>query len=346
MIEIDGAQKSGSGTIVRYAVAMAALLGQPLHLFNARARRRMPGLRPQHVSAVKACAELCGARVEGLGIGCGEFTLVPTGRITGGEFIWNIGTAGSTTMLALSVLPVACFADGQVIARIEGGVFQDFAPSPHHMQQVLAPLLERMGLRFSLDVIRAGYVPRGSGVIELRVTPAQALRALDLPQQGQVLAVAGIAFSSHLAQRHVSERMAQSCRARLAEAGLTGAIECVEDQSALHAGACLAIWANTSTDCRLGADQAGAPGRTSEAIGWHVAESLLADLQSGATVDRYVADQLVLMAAAASGTSRYRIPHRTEHLESNLWLAEIFGATVAIHEREVVIKGLGVVPRT
>jgi RNA 3'-terminal phosphate cyclase len=36
MIKIDGAQQSGSGTIVRYAVALAALLGQPLRLSNAR----------------------------------------------------------------------------------------------------------------------------------------------------------------------------------------------------------------------------------------------------------------------------------------------------------------------
>lgn len=46
MITIDGAQKSGSGTIVRYAVALAALSGQPLHLVNARAKRDQPGLRP------------------------------------------------------------------------------------------------------------------------------------------------------------------------------------------------------------------------------------------------------------------------------------------------------------
>ena len=64
MIVINGAQQSGSGTIVRYAIAFSALLGQPLQLFNARAKREQPGLRPQHLASVLACAELCQAKTE------------------------------------------------------------------------------------------------------------------------------------------------------------------------------------------------------------------------------------------------------------------------------------------
>ena len=50
MIHIDGGQKSGSGTIVRFAVGLATLLGEELHLTNIRAKREKPGLRPQHLS--------------------------------------------------------------------------------------------------------------------------------------------------------------------------------------------------------------------------------------------------------------------------------------------------------
>jgi RNA 3'-terminal phosphate cyclase (ATP) len=144
MIEIDGAQQSGSGTIVRYAVAFSALLGQPLRLLNARAKREQPGLRPQHLASVLACAELCGAKTEGLFVGAREFTFVPRARIKGGPFAWDIGTAGSATMLALSILPLACFADAPLATRITGGVFQDFAPSPYHLQDVLARVAARV----------------------------------------------------------------------------------------------------------------------------------------------------------------------------------------------------------
>jgi RNA 3'-terminal phosphate cyclase (ATP) len=245
-------------------------------------------------------------------------------------------------MLALSILPVACFADSPVSARITGGVFQDFAPSPQHLQHVLALLLQRMGVTMELTVLRAGYVPQGAGVIELEVQPVRPpLAALTLLEQGRVEHVSGIAFSSHLAEREVSERMARVCEQRLTEAGLPCRIERVCDITALHAGASLAVWAESTTGCVFGADRAGALRRSAEAIGRFVARTLLEDLATGATVDRHVADQLVLFAALASGTSRYRIPRRTDHMESNPWLAEQFGARGECSGGEVTIEGLG-----
>jgi hypothetical protein len=70
--------------------------------------------------------------IDGVSIDSTEFTFVPGPWVSGGTYEWDIGTAGSTTMLAFSVLPLACFADSPVRARIEGGVFQDYAPSPYH----------------------------------------------------------------------------------------------------------------------------------------------------------------------------------------------------------------------
>ncbi len=340
-IEIDGGRESGGGSLVRLAVALAALRGRALHMRRARARRPKPGLRPQHLAAVRACAELCGARTEGLGLGASEFRFAPGRHIRGGEFEWPIGTAGSTTMLAYQVLPLACFARAPLRARIIGGVFQDFAPSPHHMQHVLAPVLSRMGVHFSVSVLRPGFVPRGEGVIELRVEPARLpLAALSLDDPGTPSAVSGIALASHLAERRVAERMAATCERRLVEAGLAGRIERVEDERAAHAGASLAAWTRTSTGCMLGADRVGALRRSSEAIGRFVAAHLLEDLSSGATTDRHLADQLVLFAALAAGRSRWLAPSPTAHLRSNCWLAAQFGAKVELRGRRVEIEGL------
>jgi RNA 3'-terminal phosphate cyclase (ATP) len=341
MLHIDGAQQSGSGTIIRLAISLSALLGEPVRITHARARRAKPGLRPQHLAAVKACAELCGARLEGVEVGAQDFTFAPRTPPRGGDFVWDIGTAGSATMLALGVLPVACRAGGPLRARITGGVFQDFAPSPHHMQHVLAPLLARMGVAVELRVVRAGYMPAGAGVIELRVTPARKpLEPLELTTQGSVREVVGVAFSSHLEERRVSERMAHACEERLLAHGFPCRIERVHDVQAVQAGASLAVWADTNTGARLGADRAGAPRRSSETIGHFVAEQLLADLQAGGSVDRHAADQLAPFAALAEGTTRYVAPRVTDHLTTNLWLAERFGAKVSRHGRDVRVQGL------
>ncbi|MBS4730699.1 RNA 3'-phosphate cyclase [Mycobacterium sp. SM1] len=342
MVTIDGARMSGSGTIIRYAVALAALSGRPVRIVNARQRRRVPGLRPQHVTAVRACAQLCGATIDGVEVGGRTIDFAPGSDIQGGSFEWDIGTAGSATMLALSVLPLACFAAEPVRARITGGLFQDFAPSAFHMHRVLAPLLGLMGVEVSLDVIRPGYVPGGAGVIELNVAPRpQGLDALVLSAAGGVADVHGIALSSHLARQRVSERMAVACEARLRDAGMACAIERVNDDTAVHPGACLAIWAKSSTGSWFGADRAGKPGRSSEQIGRLVAATFLEDLRSGATVDRHAADQLVLFCALAHGTSVYFVPCISEHLRSNLWLVAQFGAGAKVNAKRVQIHGIG-----
>jgi len=346
MIELDGSQHSGSGTLVRFSVAFAALLGEPLRLVNARARRPKPGLRAQHVAAVRACAELCGATLEGVEVGARTFVFRPGPRVAGGRFVWEIGTAGSATMLALGILPVACLADAPIEAIIHGGTVQDFAPPPEHVIHVLAPLVARMGARVELRLVRPGYVPGGEGEIALEIEPApRGLAALELLERGAVDRVCGVARASHLANRRVAERMAATCEAGLAGAGLAVQIERADDLSALHPGAGLAVWTASTTGARFGADRAGARGRSAESVGAFVASQLLDDLAGTATTDRHLADQLVPFAALATGTSRWRVPVESDHLAANLWLVERFGTQVRREGPLVEVTGLGAIPR-
>ncbi len=327
---------------MRFAVALSCLTGRPIEIVNARAKRPKPGLRHQHVAGVRACAELCEARTEGVAVGSSTLRFHPGPRIRGGRRVFAVGTAGSASMLALTLLPLAAFADAALEARLQGGIFQDFAPSPIHMRHVLLPILARMGLHASLEVARPGYVPTGGGELLLRVAPVErALAPLALLDPGRVEAVAGIALSSHLAERHVSQRMARTCEERLAAAGLRCEIERVDDDRAPQPGASLCVWAESSTRCRFGADRAGARRRSSEAIGRFVAGNLLADLASGGTTDRHLADQLVVFAALAHGESRWIPARSTQHLDSNLWLAGRFGATVRRVGRSVEVRGVG-----
>jgi RNA 3'-terminal phosphate cyclase (ATP) len=244
-------------------------------------------------------------------------------------------------MLALGILPILAFADRAVEARITGGIFQDFAPSLHHMRHVLASALAPMGLDMDARVLRAGYVPHGVGVLEITVEPGpRMLNPFTQVESKQVTHVQGIAFASQLAERRVAERMAEACKARLAEVGVTSEISCVDDREALQAGASLAIWNHCQAGMYVGADQAGRRGRSSESIGRFVADALHFDLETGATVDRHLADMLVVFAALAQGTSKYLVPSVTDHVESNLWLVELFGAKTRVVDRCVQIEGI------
>lgn len=344
MIEVDGGEQSGSGTIVRYSLALATLLQQEVHVYNIRAKRPNPGLRAQHVSAAKALAELSQGESRGAEVGSREMWYRPGGPVLPGSYEWDVGTAGSTTMLALALLPVACFAAGPCSFRLTGGLFQDFAPSPFHMERALLPLLGRMGVRAEIRVVRPGYLPSGGGIIELRAEPAEeTLRALTLPDQpGPVRRMSGIALSSHLKQRRVSERMAERCRQVLARHGYAVEFGTIYDETAPQAGAALALFAETDNGCLLGADRAGAPRRTSEAIGEFVARRIVQEIESGATLDRHCADQLVLFAALAAGTTSYRAPLISEHVETNLWLVQRFlGASFVVNGNQITVSGRG-----
>ena len=122
MIYVDGAQKSGSGTIVRFAVGLATLLCEELHLTNIRAKREKSGLRPQHLKAIQVVQQTCRGSLDGGGIGSEEIRFRPGGEIKSGSYEWNIGTAGSTTLLAITLLPVVCFSTGAVSLKISGGM--------------------------------------------------------------------------------------------------------------------------------------------------------------------------------------------------------------------------------
>jgi len=342
MINIDGGVKSGSGTIVRYSVALASLLGEEIRIENIRAGRDKPGLRAQHLKVVQACQEMCRGVVENASVGSKEITYTPGERFNGGEYSWDIGTAGSTIMMAQTLLPLACFARKPSKFRLEGGLFQDFAPSAYHMKFVLLPFLKQMGIRAGLDIMRPGYVPRGGGIIEVEVEPIEKLKPLDLAEQGEILNIKGIALSSHLKEKKVSQRMRAECRRVLVSHGYEAEIEEIEDESSLQEGAALAIYAETSQGSRIGSGRAGRPGRSSESIGRYVAQTFVEDVRTGAAVDRYVADQLIIYAGLADGISRYSIPRITEHVETNLWLIEEFlGARTRIDCNLLEIEGIG-----
>ena len=348
MLEIDGSRYSGSGTIVRQAVAFAALTRTAIHIYNVRVKRPKPGLRRQHVQAVEAIRQLVNGTTEGAVAGAREFVFRPGRPAASEKFSWDIGSAGSTTALALAVLPVLAFSAFPISIELRGGVFQDFAPSFYHLEHVLLRLLYRMGLEASARMERPGYVPTGGGIWHLRTTPVRhVLQPLSLDAPGAVKKIWGIALSSRLKQQLVSDRMAESTKRALEADGYHANIEVIYDDSALQAGAGLAIFADLSSGARIGSDRAGAPGRRSETIGKYVARRLLEDLKTGATLDRFASDQIILWAALAAGESRFRIPRVSEHIESSAWLSrEFLGAEITVEAHEVTVKGIGFRVRT
>jgi len=323
VLEIDGSQKSGSGTILRLSVAFAGILNEPLHIFSIRQKRTQPGLRPQHLEAVLTAAKLCKAEVKGAKSRSRELWFTPR-EIAGGEIHAEIGTAGSIPMLLLTVLPLCAYAKNPVRLHVSrGGTDVKNAPTTNYLKHLLLPLLARMGLKASLAIQKYGYYPKGMGEITLEVEPCPKLQFITLEEFGNLQQIKGVSVCTFLADRRVAERQAIAANERLKSAGLHADIEIVNDMSnPLQKGSSLVLWAETDTGALLGGDAIGELGKPSEVVGREAAENLLRELESRATVDSHLSDMLVPHVALAEGDSVYLSRLVTEHLDTNIWLAQ------------------------
>jgi RNA 3'-terminal phosphate cyclase (ATP) len=323
LIEVDGSKKGGSGTILRLSVALSAITRQPLHIYNIRHNRPQPGLKPQHLEAVLTAAKLCNAELEGARILSSELWFKPK-EVEGGNIEAEIGTAGSIPMLLMTVLPICAYAKSTVVLHIsKGGTDVSNSPTINYMRFILLPTLCRMGLEATLTIHKYGYYPRGNGEVTATVKPAQSLRPLRMETFGKIKAIKGVSVCTFLAERKVAERQANAAKDYLREKGYSTQIQAVNDTSnPLQKGSSMVMWAETDTGTLLGADAIGELKKTSEKVGEEAAEKLYAEVAAKPTVDVHLADLLILYVALAKGNSIYFTRAVSEHLETNIWVAE------------------------
>jgi RNA 3'-phosphate cyclase len=323
MIEIDGSKKSGSGTILRLSIAFAAILQQPLHIYNIRQNRPQAGLKPQHLEAVLTAAKLCNAELQGARLGSRELWFTPR-EIKGGVIEAEIGTAGSIPMLLMTVLPICAFAGENVVLHVSrGGTDVTHSPTINYMRYVFLPVLKRMGLSAELAINKYGYYPKGMGEVTLNVKPVKALEPLSLTSFGNVQALQGVSVCTFLSERRVAERQADAANDFLAEKGCATDIQIVNDVSnPLQKGSSIVLWAETDKGGLLGADAIGELKKPSEAVGREAAEKLWAEISNKPAVDVHLADMIVPYIALSKGVSEFTTRILSEHLETNVWLAE------------------------
>ncbi len=323
MLEIDGAYGEGGGQLLRTAVALAAITGRAIRVRSIRAQRSKPGLAPQHLAALRAVAALAAARATGLELRSDTIEFLPGGR-AGGRHRFDIGTAGSITLVMQALLPVMIAGGTPCAASIVGGTDVRAAPPLDYFGEVLLPLLRRMGMDARLAVRRRGYYPRGGGEVEVTVGTAKAIRPLDLVEAGALRRVAGVAHVGNLPE-HIATRMLSSALDRLdppVRARAAIATRLLGPDEASGQGGAIVAWACTE-HAILGAGRVAERGIRAETLGAAVGDELAADLASGATLDVHAADQLLVYLALARGGS-FATRSVTSHARTAMWLIEQF----------------------
>lgn len=317
---IDGSQGEGGGQVLRTALALAALLQRPLALHEIRARRKKPGLRPQHLAAVRALARITAAELAGDRENSTALTFNP-GPIRGGHYHFRIATAGSVTLLAATLIPPLLFADHPSTVRLEGGTHVPLSPVFHYLDEIFLPCLRRMGAQVEASLERWGWYPAGGGACTLRISPLPTLRPLWLPRRGRLqrltltLGLAGLPL-------HIVEREEAWVRRWLAEAGQTCESRFLAAPSPGQGN--LLFLKGEYEEGLAGFSALGQKGKPAEAVAAELCRDWRAFDQSGGALDQHLADQLLLYLALAAGESCFTTEAITSHLETNLALLENF----------------------
>ena len=186
MIEIDGSEGEGGGQIVRTSLALSLLTGRAFSIRNVRAGRKKPGLMRQHLTAVKAAAEVGNASVVGADVGSKQFTFRPH-EIRFGDFEFQISTAGSVTLVLQTVLPALMIGDQPSSIRLSGGTHNMMAPPFDFLARSFVPQLERIGPKVGMHLNAWGFYPAGGGEFVANIEPAGSMNAYELLERGKLI---------------------------------------------------------------------------------------------------------------------------------------------------------------
>ena len=324
-VEIDGSFGEGGGQIVRTACALSALTGVSCRVSHIRAGRKRPGLRAQHCTALKGLASLCDAETSPLRPGVTEVTFVP-GALQATELDLDTGTAGSTGLVLQSLLLAGLGLPGSWSALVRGGTDVPNAPSCDYVKNIKLVLLDKMGYRVDMRILRRGYFPEGGGIVRIEIEPPQGglLEPLQLPAATETVGSYGVSHaSSDLAVRKVAERQRKKALKDLTDLLHTPSRIAVEYGRTRSTGSALVLWARTK-DSVLGSSALGAQKKSADEVANEAVEMLLRAYHSRAALDPWLGDQILPYMALSRGPSVISVPHLTRHMQTNMWVIQRF----------------------
>lgn len=323
--------------MLRTALALSIATGQPVQLSNIRAKRRNPGLAPQHLAGVLAAAQICGAEVGGVRLRSTQVTFQPGGAAQAGQYSFDIsqmagqGSAGAVTLLLQTILLPLALSDGESELVIRGGTHVAWSPPVHYVQWVLLPTLERIGIKAEIELETWGWYPKGRGQIRVWIGGGARLTGIDLGKRGNLKTIKGMAGASNL-PAHIPQRIANRANNVLREANLPARVEPIRTGGpATGAGVFLAA---EYDGLITGFSALGARGKPSEVVADEAVGDLIAAHQQDEGLDEHLPDQLLPALALAEGSSSLGTVEITGH---TMTVVDIIGYFT---EREIRVEGI------
>lgn len=317
MIEIDGSEGEGGGQILRSSLSLSICTQEPFRIQNIRANRDKPGLLRQHLTAVKAAAEICEGELVGAELGSRELTFKP-GRLKGGNYSFAIGTAGSSTLVLQTVLPALLTAAEPSVVRITGGTHNRASPPFDFLQRSFLPLIARMGAKVELDLRSYGFYPRGGGEIVAKITPSE-LSALTVTERGERVRGYAEAYVAAI-PIHVGQRELEVIGKRLKWSQDQLLLRGLANDMGPGNAVTITVEHKYVTEVFTGFGERGV---RAEDVANKAVDEARGYIASSAAVGEHLADQLLLPMALGHGGS-FTTAAVSAHLRSNSLIIETF----------------------
>ena len=317
MLNIDGSRGEGGGQVLRTSLALSLVTGAPVRIANIRANREKPGLRRQHLTALKAAAAVGRAETTGAAVGAREITFRPRG-VEPGEYTFSVGTAGSATLVLQTVLPALLTASGPSRLALEGGTHNMMAPPFDFIERAFLPIVNRLGPEVRARLERHGFYPAGGGLIHVDVTPCERLGRVDLLERGALRGIGVRALVSRLPTR-IGEKEVRTAARILDLDARRGSVEEVRSAGPGNV-VIIDVESEALTEVFTGFGRRGTP---AEVVAGSAAREAKAYLDAGAPVGPHLADQLLLPLALA-GAGAFRTTEPTLHATTNIGVIREF----------------------
>ena len=318
MLEIDGSFGEGGGQVLRTSLSLSCLLNKPFRIFNIRTKRKKPGLMPQHLMGIRALNLITNARVEGDSVGSTELIFEPE-EVKAGDYLFDIGTAGSTSLLLQAIILPLIFAKSRSSLSLKGGTHVPFSPPFHYISEVFIPILKKLGIRIEAKIESYGFYPKGGGKVRVEIMPSGRIKGMSFLERGGIKKLGGISGVGNL-PLSIAERQKDAALKVLASEGLKAEIEPL---SVSTPGQGTFIFLRAETDnCLAGFSSLGERGKRAELVGEEAAKNYLNYYSTSACLDHHMADQIVLYLSIAKGESSFTTSEVSNHLLTNLWVIE------------------------
>lgn len=313
MIEIDGSFGEGGGQIVRTSITLSMLTEKPIVIKKIRANRKKPGLGNQHIAAIKAACQISAASVNGLELGSSTLEFNP-GKSHAGNYYFDIGTAGSTTLVLQTILFPLVLCEKSSRIKIKGGTHNPFAPTSDFIKKTYLPCLEGLGIKAKLKLEKYGFYPRGGGEIDIEISPAKVgklnqLELIEEPDWNEFTASVILAnLPEHIAKRELG--VLKNLFPKIAKTS----IQRVERSHS--PGNVVNLFAKskqlTQTFSNL-----GKRGVAAEKVAEEVFHQLKRQMELKVPVGEYLADQLLIPMALSGGGKFMTVP-LSKHTLTNI----------------------------